>query len=494
MSNYLIELASIHLALMAGYWVFLRKERQYPIMRFYLIATAVLALAIPLFKLPRLFYSEREINPVPSEVISFDSIATASTDQSSIWSVDLLVYLYVIVGLFFLYKFLSNLLFIIQLGRKSNCERLGSLCIHRIRNNRTSFSFFKWIFLSEDIKKEEPAYQIMVEHEKAHAFLGHTYDIIFLQLFKAVFWWIPTTWLISNEIKKIHEYEADAYVLRSYSVDQYSSILISSTLKLNGLGLVSSFHDGLILKRLTAMKRQTKRVSPWKLGALLVLCAVLFTVFACSEERDQTVAENQTARLNKDIFVVVEALPEAEGGMSVFLNQFSSAVNYPSEALKKRVEGRVDVQFVVNKDGSLSDVTVVKGIGAGCDEEVIKAIRNAASFKPGQQNGKPVRVRMILPVTFKLDESLSNGGTISVGVIQPKNENFKVDADYNDGEWSGNVYDEEGEGLPGVNVIVEGTTTGTVSDLDGAFKVKADKSNSLHLSFVGYESVQLKSK
>ena len=499
MSNYLIELSAVHLALIVGYWLFLRKERQYTILRFYLIGTVVLALAIPLFKLPKLFNTDRSIDVVPSEVITFDSMTLTSTADASTWGVDLLVYMYVVPSLFFLYKFLNSVRYLIHLRRKDNYEKSGDLCIHRIRNSRTSFSFFKWIFIGENIDKDETAYFVMLEHEKAHAFLGHTYDVIFLQLFKASFWWLPTAWLITKEIKKIHEYQADAYVLKSYSVDQYSSILISSTLKLNGIGLVSSFHDGLILKRLTAMKQQTKRVSPWKLGALSALSAVLFTVFACSEEQNSKVTENETAGLKKDIFVVVEALPEAEGGMSTFYSNVSRAVNYPSEALQKGIEGRVDVQFVVNKDGSVSEVTVVNGIGAGCDDEAVKAIRNAASFKPGHQGGKPVRVRMVVPILFKLDDGVSKAennaqGTISVGKLQPKNESFNVTADYSDGEWSGNVYDAEGEALPGVNVLVTGTTTGTVSDLDGAFIVKADESNGLYLSFVGYESVRLKSR
>ena len=67
---------------------------------------------------------------------------------------------------------------------------------------------------------------------------------------------------------------------------------------------------------------------------------------------------------------------------------------------------------------------------------------------------------------------------------------LQVDASYANGEWSGTVYDEQGEGLPGANIVVVGTTTGTVSDLDGTFKVKAYAYKDLHISFVGYESVR----
>jgi TonB family protein len=374
---------------------------------------------------------------------------------------------------------------------------LGGLYIRTIQNGRASFSFFNWIFLSEEIKKDDEAYHVMLEHEKAHASLGHTYDIIFLQLFQAFFWWLPSTWFVNKEIKKIHEYQADAYVLKSYSVDQYSSILISSTLKLNGLGLVSSFHDGLILKRLIAMKQETKKVSPWKLGALSALCAVLFTVFACSEEQKPSVTDNESDKLKREIFVVVEQLPEAEGGMKTFYSHIQNEMSYPSEALQKRIEGRVDVQFVVEKNGSLSDVKIIKGIGAGCDDEALRAIRNAPSFKPGSQRGKPVRVGMVESIIFKIDEGVtanSTRGTISVLAVQPIKARFNVNARYNKGEWSGVVNDEQGEGLPGVNIVVAETTTGTVSDLDGTFKVKADESRDLYLSFVGYESMRLNSK
>jgi protein TonB len=66
------------------------------------------------------------------------------------------------------------------------------------------------------------------------------------------------------------------------------------------------------------------------------------------------------------------------------------------------VEGKVFVQFVVDKDGTLTDIKAVKGIGAGCDEEAVRVLKAAPKWKPGKQRGRPVKVRMILPITFKL--------------------------------------------------------------------------------------------
>ena len=98
-----------------------------------------------------------------------------------------------------------------------------------------------------------------------------------------------------------------------------------------------------------------------------------------------------------EIFVVVEDPPELIGG----IKELHKKITYPPIAKKAGVEGRVTVQFVVDETGSVRDAVVLKGIGAGCDEEALKAVM-ASKFKPGRQRGKPVKVKMSLPVTFKL--------------------------------------------------------------------------------------------
>ncbi len=98
-----------------------------------------------------------------------------------------------------------------------------------------------------------------------------------------------------------------------------------------------------------------------------------------------------------EIFMIVEDMPELIGG----LGSIQKKIKYPEIAKKAGVEGRVFVQFVVNTDGTVVDPVVVRGIGAGCDEEAVRAVATA-KFKPGRQRGKPVPVKMSLPITFKL--------------------------------------------------------------------------------------------
>ena len=102
------------------------------------------------------------------------------------------------------------------------------------------------------------------------------------------------------------------------------------------------------------------------------------------------------------IFDIVETQPEPIGGMAAFYKHVGKQMKYPNQARRMGIEGKVFVQFVIDKQGNLTEVKAIKGIGAGCDEEAVRVIQNSPSWSPGKQRGRPVKVRMILPITFKL--------------------------------------------------------------------------------------------
>ena len=104
-----------------------------------------------------------------------------------------------------------------------------------------------------------------------------------------------------------------------------------------------------------------------------------------------------------DTFVIVEKMPSFVGGNEAFYEFVGKNLKYPAQARRMGIEGKVFVQFVVDKDGSLSEIAVVRGIGAGCDEEVERIIHKSPLWNPGKQRGVPVRVRMVLPITFRLN-------------------------------------------------------------------------------------------
>ncbi len=102
------------------------------------------------------------------------------------------------------------------------------------------------------------------------------------------------------------------------------------------------------------------------------------------------------------VFTVVEESATPKGGMQAFYKYVGEKIKYPAQARRMGIEGRVFVEFVINKDGSLSDVKAIKGIGAGCDEEAVRIVQSSPSWNPGKQRGKAVKQRYTLPIIFKL--------------------------------------------------------------------------------------------
>lgn len=94
----------------------------------------------------------------------------------------------------------------------------------------------------------------------------------------------------------------------------------------------------------------------------------------------------------EEIFEIVENAPVPVGGFKAFYGYVGENLKYPKEALRNEISGRVFVKFVVDKDGSLSDVVTIKGIGGGCDEEAVRVIENAPKWQPGKQRGRTVKV------------------------------------------------------------------------------------------------------
>lgn len=131
---------------------------------------------------------------------------------------------------------------------------------------------------------------------------------------------------------------------------------------------------------------------------------VKFDVEASEETKIEavTVVVEEEKENVDEIFTIVEEPALPKGGYPAFYKYVNDKIKYPSQARRMGVEGKVFVEFVIGRDGSVSEVRAVKGIGAGCDEEAVRVIQAAPSWTPGKQRGKSVKQRMVLPITFKL--------------------------------------------------------------------------------------------
>lgn len=104
----------------------------------------------------------------------------------------------------------------------------------------------------------------------------------------------------------------------------------------------------------------------------------------------------------EEVFTIVEQNPTFKGGDISFIKYLKSNLNYPEKARRMGIEGRVFVQLIVEKDGSLTDFSIIRGIGGDCNDEAIKVMQKSPNWIPGKQRGRPVRVQMIIPISFKL--------------------------------------------------------------------------------------------
>ncbi|MEE0917892.1 MAG: energy transducer TonB [Bacteroidales bacterium] len=127
----------------------------------------------------------------------------------------------------------------------------------------------------------------------------------------------------------------------------------------------------------------------------LLLSAIFLTNMAfCQEEKKVSVDD--------EVFVVVEEQAEFPGGLDSMYAYIHKNLKYPEAAKEKGIEGRVFVSFIIEKDGLISNVKLLRGIGGDCDEAAVKMVKNMPKWKPAKQRGKPVRCQFTLPIKFEL--------------------------------------------------------------------------------------------
>jgi TonB family protein len=204
------------------------------------------------------------------------------------------------------------------------------------------------------------------------------------------------------------------------------------------------------------------------------------------------------------VYSIVEQPAQPKNGMTDYYKFIGENLRYPEQARRMGVEGRVFVKFMVDENGTLSDFKVIRGIGAGCDAEALRVLSISPAWNPGKQRGETVKSTFNLAIVFKLENTpalSSSEEQIEVPVdaskkfyIEPIYERMKVQIQkfYKNGELylEGTVINQkDNKALPGVNIVFKGRTEGTVTDVNGTFKVKAPVSNgSIILSFVGFST------
>ena len=325
-----------------------------------------------------------------------------STVESSFTIVNILLLLYSIGFLASLSIFLFRMRRLYKLLRTNNYQIINGFKIFHIDNSPV-FSFFNYIFMDKTEYSNFSESEKILAHESFHINEKHTIDLLLTEFLVIVQWFNPFAYLLRKRVKENHEFIADNSVIRLYP-DRlaYSKLIVdrSSIIKTNILTHNFSYS---LLKRRLFMIRKPKTPYLFSLKLIWVAMALTLVVFACSSpamEPDSKVNSEKSA----EVFTVVEQMPEYPGGMEALSTYLSENIKYPQSAKDAETEGKSFIRFVIDEDGSVTDVKVQRGFNDDCDAEALRVVSQMPNWVPGKQRGKSVKVEYTLPISFVLDE------------------------------------------------------------------------------------------
>lgn len=281
------------------------------------------------------------------------------------------------------------------------------------------FSFFGWIFMNPATVKEDEISEILT-HEMAHVKQHHSVDVLLAEMVSICCWMNPFAWLLKREVRLNLEFLADRKVMEAgFATKSYQYHLLGLAYN-HKYGLSNNFNFSHLKQRIIMMNKKKSNAAGHIKYALFVLPAFALLVagnISCSQDASQTedakeevvapvspeakeAPADSTAK--EEVFMVAEQMPEFPGGMKEMLKFLQENVKYPENAMKNNVQGRVIVQFVIEKDGTPTEFKVLRSVDPDLDAEALRVMKAMPKWKPGMQKGQVVRVKFTVPVSFKL--------------------------------------------------------------------------------------------
>lgn len=398
----LIYQIKVGICLIAFYllWkLLLSRETFHRFNRVALLMIMALALVLPWIK-----FTIDAPTAVAGRMIVLDNIIVgpASVEQpqqvTGSWNVMNVATVFYFIGLAIALMWLLhsqwNLHSLLKKGRKESLP--GGITLHVFPGDMPPFSYFKHIVINEQDYRDNP--QEILIHEQAHISLRHSWDVLFMGFVTLFQWWNPAAWLLCRELRQVHEYEADEAVLnQGVDAKQYQLLLIRKSVGDQLFSMANNFNYQSLKKRIRMMT--INKSSRWNtLRALAVVPVIALALLAFANPKTETAPVSG----DNKVYETVEQMPEFPGGMEEMMKFLQRNIQYPANAAKNEVEGRVILQFVVEKDGQIGDVKVVRSVDPELDAEALRVVKSMPSFIPGRQDGKPVAVWYTLPISFKL--------------------------------------------------------------------------------------------
>ena len=456
---YLIKSSVCILLYELFYRLFLRGETFHRLNRIVLLMSLILSLLLPLFDVSEWFATTEQNRALPLTeltgslqelVVEQKAVALSNRNGMTVSTVLWGIYLTGVVLLL-----LKNLFVFVYLRRLlKRCRReqtADGQVYYRYPNQIGPFSWLGRVVLSS--ADDGALTSCILAHERAHVLLGHSLDLLLIELFLCFQWFNPAVWWLKKDLRLVHEYEADRYVLSSgFDACTYQLLLIRKSVGPKLYNMVHSFNNYSLKKRITMMmKRKSRFWTQAKSLYVLPLGGFVLSLFACTDGKKPSVQESQPMETQpveaqsakpqeapvkeqprdsvapfqeeKDQCVATttpvkepvkkssgkdahenlgDQDPSFPGGDVACMKWLTNNINYPKEAMEKGIEGRVIVRFVVTKNGKITNAEVVRPVDPLLETEALRAIRSMPDWIPGKRNGQNVDLQFTLPIAFRL--------------------------------------------------------------------------------------------
>ena len=405
MIQYLIESGVSICFFTTLYLLLLRKETFFKLNRFFLLITLLFSLLLPLMHFevyePIPFVLLDEVVVMPNsymlETVSVYGNHASQAAALTISTSSLLIIIYLLGIIFFSIRTIMRIAQVVFLVHKNEVRREKDIKLVIMEQDMGPFSFLSWIFVSRNMSQMK-GWKKMLQHEIEHVKQGHSLDIIILEVVSIFQWFNPFFWLLKRMIQENHEYMADQAVLCNETDPVfYKEILLTHSIGPE-IRIANYFNYSLIKKRIKMMtKIRSTRLANFKMLTAVFVAVGLIILFACEQKGEVLPLES------------AENMPEfPDGGAAACIAWIQKEVKYPVVAQEMGISGAVIVGFVVERDGSITNVKVNRGVDPILDKEAVRVVSAMPKWISGKQDGKPARVYHSVPVMFRLDTAESN--------------------------------------------------------------------------------------
>ena len=422
----MVKVAVYMFAFYLVYSIMLSRDTTYGRNRIFILLSLGSALILPLITLQTL----KPLNIQFFGKFLSDVFVTATYNGTKVSNpvssgngyLEMIYSIYIIGVVVFVVKLLIdffNLMFLIFRHKDE-----GSRIIRFHGFNTSGFSAMGYIFINTRLSPEEAGE--IIRHEQNHLKQNHFIDIIFIEFVKAFQWFNPVVYLFNRSLRAVHEYQADQECLSSgVPIVNYQSLLLSQVFKSRAFNLTNSFSNpSLIKKRMVMMtKQRTSAIASAKMLIAVPVIAFIFLAISASKselmppppppppppsqsselkDNPKVIMEEPIKEPDEVPYVVVEEMPMFPGGDAALLKYIGENTKYPELAKENNIQGRVIIRFCVTLKGSVSQISVLKGVDPELDKEAIRVVKSLPTFRPGSQGGKPVPVWYMVPISFNL--------------------------------------------------------------------------------------------